>query len=450
MSLEIRHYHDKNTYLSQYYESVTPLDFYRAVFPPGELERAGHPEDNKPNGILVDISDRKRPRRRLVFDDLAEIESVQGAPFVITSPITYSGRRRTGENARFMYAIAIDLDGTDMEHLQDLLHQIDSGILPRPTYLVNSGTGFHLYFVFDGGGLPMYTQAQARLKTLKFALIRRCWNRYTSDIDEPQMQGILQGFRAVGTQSKLGEKCPVVAYEIGDPVSLDYLNDFVEDAAQVRDLEYKNGKGLSLRLARDKYPEWYQARIVEGQPKGRWVVKSDLYKWWLRRIQQEITVGHRYFAIMCLAVFAKKCGIDEEQLEKDSFSLLAHFDGLTQDPTNKFTAEDVVAALEMYNENYVTFPRDDIARLSGLSIQPNKRNGRKQKTHLMLARAAKKADKDDGKAIHEGRPTERGTVAAYLYLHPDESNISKIARETKLSRPTVTKWYNELKSEKDG
>ena len=41
----------------------------------------------------------------------------------------------------------------------------------------------------------------------------------------------------------------------------------------------------------------------------------------------------------------------------------------------------------MFNEDYVTFPRDDIAKLSGLTMPVNKRNWRKQEDHLRRARA---------------------------------------------------------------
>ncbi len=36
---------------------------------------------------------------------------------------------------------------------------------------------------------------------------------------------------------------------------------------------------------------------------------------------------------------------------------------------NRFTKDDVVCALEMFNEDYVTFPRDDIAKLSGTYLK---------------------------------------------------------------------------------
>ena len=97
--------------------------------------------------------------------------------------------------------------------------------------------------------------------------------------------------------------------------------------------------------------------------------------------------GHRFYGIMTLAIYAKKCGIDEDELRQDAFSLLKPYDDMSVEDINRFTKDDVVCALEMFNEDYVTFPRDDIAKLSGLSMPVNKRNWRKQSDHLEIARA---------------------------------------------------------------
>lgn len=73
--------------------------------------------------------------------------------------------------------------------------------------MVNSGTGLHLYYLLDQP-VPMYPKNHLYLKELKYALIRQIWNRFTSTIEQPQMQG----FRIVGSGSKLSRDYPVVAY----------------------------------------------------------------------------------------------------------------------------------------------------------------------------------------------------------------------------------------------
>ena len=61
------------------------------------------------------------------------------------APISYFGKRRSGKFARFLYALVFDLDGVGMPQLRDILHQMNKGILPKATFVVNSGTGLHLY-----------------------------------------------------------------------------------------------------------------------------------------------------------------------------------------------------------------------------------------------------------------------------------------------------------------
>lgn len=433
-------YVEKNTHLSTYYEEVTPMEFYRDIFSVGSFERKGRYEDQKPNGIVIDIDEENRVKRYTVTDELEQLRDLQGHGFSVLSPIGYSGKRRTAENARFLYALTIDLDSVKMENLQDLLHQMENEFIPQATYIVNSGNGVHIYYVFETP-IPMHRHVQAAMKKLKYELIRKVWNRYTSSEKEPQMQGIMQGFRMVGSQSKLGKKYLVKAFKTGPKITVEYLNGFVSEEFRVTDLKYHPSK-ISLNQAKSKYPEWYEKRILQKQVKGRWEVKRDLYDWWLRRISNEITVGHRYFGIMTLAIYAKKCNIDEEELEQDAFSLLEKYDAISKDKKNRFTRDDVINALEMFNESYVTFPRSDIAKLTGLEIKENKRNNRKQEIHLKIARSTRDI-------IHEnwregnGRPKGSGTkeqmVKGYVKDHP-EANVTEIAKALGISRPTVYKY----------
>ena len=105
---------------------------------------------------------------------------------------------------------------------------MNKDILPKATFIVNSGTGLHLYYVLEEP-VPMYPQNQRYLKELKYSLTRQIWNRYTSTIKEPQMQGIMQGFRVIGSGSKLGRDLPVTAYRFGGRVSLEPLLEFIPD-----------------------------------------------------------------------------------------------------------------------------------------------------------------------------------------------------------------------------
>ncbi len=81
---------------------------------------------------------------------------METSEFFIISDILCRKEQKS-EFARFLYAMAIDLDGVDtLDEWNFVMTQIDKGHemlsfvwgLPRPTYIVGSGTGLHLYFVF--------------------------------------------------------------------------------------------------------------------------------------------------------------------------------------------------------------------------------------------------------------------------------------------------------------
>ena len=176
--------------------------------------------------------------------------------------------------------------------------------------------------------------------------------------------------------------------------------------------------------------------------------KRQLYDWWLHRIADEIRVGHRFYGIMTLAIYAKKCGISEEELRHDAFSLLEPYDDMSVEDINRFTKDDVVCALEMFNEDYVTFPRDDIAKISGLTMPVNKRNWRKQPIHLQGARAIQEInDKANGTNWRKGngRPIGSGIAQDRVYewrrQHP-EGRKADCHRDTGLDPKTIRKWWD--------
>ena len=453
-------YKEKNAHLEQFLEQVSPFEFYREIFPKGSFERKGHYEDKKPNGIAVSLPGKGgsvngialgiegdgKARRYIITDDLKMLEELMDTDFTIMAPISYYGKKRSGKFARFLYALVFDIDGVGMPQLRDVLHQMNKDILPKATFVVNSGTGLHLYYVLSEP-VPMYPQNQHYLKELKYSLTRQIWNRYTSSIKQPQMQGLMQGFRVVGSGTKLGKGYPVVAFQFGGRVELDDLLEYIPasngERQKLQGILKKSS--MPLAVAKEKYPDWYERRIVKGERRGRWTVKRDLYDWWLRRIQDEIRVGHRYHGIMTLAIYAKKCGIEEEELRQDAYSLLLPYDEMSIEEVNRFTREDVEAALSMFNEDYVTFPRDDIARLSGMSMPVNKRNWRKRKEHIQVMNTMKALKKQLGEAVPVGRPQGSGTAQERVYQwrqqHP-EGRKADCHRETGLDPKTIRKWWD--------
>ena len=459
---------EKEEYLHQYFDEVFSDEFYRFIFPAGSFEREDHYEDHKPNGFIIGLTENKEPRKRIIHDDLTAIETASNAyPTVFISPVSYYGNRNTLKNARYAYALTFDLDNVEYQNLRDVVHQASKiEHIPKPTFLVNSGTGVHLYYVFKEP-VALYPNAQMLLKELKKRLTDKIWNGYTSQNIERQYQGISQGYRAIGSQSKLGSQYPVKGYwyENGDRVTLEYLNEFLnykggfDLRVHLSEVHYKSKK--SLEEAKKMYSDWYERRIVNGEVCRTWNCKRALYDWWLNKIRSDIVVGHRYHSIIALASYAKKCeynadknpdGITQDELERDAFSLIDFLDQMTDQEDNHFTEDDVIAALKVFDEKKLdgktskTFTREYISNMTGVRIEKNKRNGRKQADHLLRMRTVQQLDYPDGEWRNkDGRPDKKNLIKDYILEHP-EKKISEIAKALGISRTTVYKYMKQENS----
>ena len=452
-------------YLEIFFDEVTPREFYRIIFPAGELEQQGEQTPGRYTGIIVAVTSKKkwngRPKvkRYSITDDLDAVDVVAASDdFCLCSPISYAGKTRTADHARMLYGIAVDLDKLrtwkdgDPLGLRNLWERHIEALqrIPKPTFIVSSGTGLHLYYIFEKP-IPLFRDTVEDLQTYKRELTRLIWHDTITDIksaQEIQQEGIFQGFRMPGTITKSGSRTR--AFQTGERVTVAYMNSFVEEKYQIRRFTYESR--LHLEEAAEKYPDWYQRRIVEGQPRGKWATNRAVYDWWLSRIKSGATVGHRYYCVMMLAVYARKCSVYDpkhnpnpvtrEELEADAFSLVDLLDGMTQTPDNHFGADDVQDALEAFDDRWITFPRNSISFKSGITIQANKRNGRKQEDHIRLMnfiRDELNGNKEWNRQGN-GRKPKREAVEAWQREHPNGRKVDCI-RETGLSRKTLDKYW---------
>lgn len=457
-------------YLEQYYDEVEPRDFYRGIFPEGVLQKKGELREKgssvyKYNGIIVSVTNKKKAngetliKRYTLTDDLDMIDEVcQTEDFSLMSPISYVGKERTAENARVMYAIAVDLDKVRIEDgvpvgLISLLerHIELTDRIPKPTYIVSSGTGLHLYYVLKSP-INLFKDSAKQLQIFKHDLTDLIWHDTICDIKskkEIQQEGIYQGFRVVGTITKTGDRAR--AFQIGDPVSMEYLNGYIQNEAhRVTDLSYRR-KGLSLQEAKEKYPEWYESRVVKKVKRGSWHISRNLYEWWKRQILSGATVGHRYHCMTMLAIYAQKCSmydpkhnpepVTREELERDAWELFDHMESLTISEKNHFTTDDVMKALLAYDEKWIIYPRRAVEYKSGISIPANKRNGRKQADHIKLMNFVRdEINHNTDWRNKEGRPDKIDQVRQWRSDHPEGKKADCI-RETGLSKSTVYRHW---------
>lgn len=472
--------------------------FYRSLFPEGSLQRKGDDADGKPNLIVLEDTGKeidqgtdakgnklvKRVMHRYtVHDDLDELEHLRGVSisqntFMFLAPVSYYGKSRNSRNARFLHAIMIDLDYVGPRELANLLHQMERGVIPYANYLVSSGTGLHVVYKLDRP-VPLMTRYVAGLQVLKRELTDRVWNTYTSasDPDKKQSQGIFQGFRMVGTATKLNGgignpkyKQPYTvecfSHDETPPATIPYLLSFVSKLSDKADMDSLDAlsalsqevrSATPLAEAKEKWPEWYEKHVVNGEPRKGWLFGRSAYDRILSVIKAQGTVSHRYWCIFYLAVMANKCGVAQDELEDDAYGLLEYFDSLSVEPGNRFTANDVAAALEAYEGGSASgkarrYTQAFCERKAAVKYgetkghgcnPPGKRLSRDKS--LEKARMIRdfnqeaKGTKWWDNGNREGAPKKAMQVWQTAAENPGLS-VSALARKAGVSRPTVYKW----------
>ena len=478
--------------------------------------------------------------RYTVTDDLDVIDDLQRSKyFCLMSPLTYVGNNRSAENARECYAIVVDLDMIRIENgypvgFRNLLEQMklrpeeSAFAVPPCSAICASGTGAHIWWILDRP-VHMYPGYVDELQKLKRALTNRVWNSEVVDIasrKDVQQEGIFQGFRVVGTKTKIDTRARV--FKMGEKVTLEDLNRYVKPSDRANIKEAGRGR-MTWQQAQQLYPEWTEKvdRIrdlknilselrdesrAEEDPKKRekllsdindikneitelekrkiWPVNRRVYEWWKDQIREGAAFGHRYWCIAMLAVFARKTSYYEgdsmieipdrknpgqmkkklkkgknkmpvtyEELESDAFDLIPFMNGVS--PENEFTEDDVMAALEYWNEGWTFYKREHIEYHSGISIPKNeKRKGDKQEYHLEDIRDSKEKMKKRGTPFRldgkghgkEGRPAksskQREKVMEFRIRYPN-ATPRECMEATGVCRNTVYKWWNETPSEEE-
>lgn len=440
---------------------VSAIDFYDNIFG-DDLEEQRLPDDyvtgeyagiaierikklDESGKPLLDANGKERwiGRRHTITRENMELYDLidESENFCMIAPVSYAGRTRHNKNARYLYALTIEIDYIEPKNgLRELFYSWERKVytLPKPTYIVCSGNGLHLYYVFERP-IPLWRNIFEQLAEAKKYFTRFFWSSYvTTAYENVQWESLCQAFRCVGTKGK--SNCYAMAFKIGERVTLEYLNQFLPEELQMNCI-YKSK--VSLEEAKELYPTWYQNRIVDGKEKGHWNRHQPIYYDWIEKIKTGAVVGRRYNCLENLCSLAVQCNISPEQVEKDCRELAVILEDMTNSDDNHFTEYDILCALKTYHTASDQAYRrkiDYISKKTGIPLTPNKRNGRKQAKHLQGARAIRDINNENWREGN-GRKSKQDVVKAWQQAHP-EGRKADCIRETGLSKPTVYKWWN--------
>ena len=454
-------------FMASNFEQMDPIEFYEELFPNNEThqEALTNTHYQQPNAVFLYKTNTDKQHRRIMYKDSWKddyLEYVENNALALCGGLAYRGNKNILANAQRMNALIIDLDGVRIQEIQNFLElstwdpSSKAYAVPRPTFIALSGSGLHLYYQFDKP-IDLFPNIKLQLKQLKYRLTFRCWQyKSTLTVKDTQYQSINQAFRMVGsTNYKYGTT--VVAFRTGDKISLDYLNTYVKPEFRVDITRQFQPTKMSLKQAQESYPEWYERKIVKKDRsiRSRWEIEKKvhgkdpyaLYHWWLGKAD-EIKGGHRYFFMMNLTIYACKCNVPKERLEKDirkAFDILNKVENHHPDGSiDELNERDIQSALETYDKSYYCWTLSDVETTSGLTIPRNRRNGRKQEEHMKVMRAIQGVTNPNWRN-ENGRPvgsvTAQNQVKGWKELHPDGKKADCI-RDTGLSKNTVYKWWN--------
>lgn len=406
-------YEEKNEILGNFGEQVKAWTLYEDIF--GDI-------DQEIPVVIIDEDEEKRIRQMSIADAV-EFGSMRND--VLIGGCTYFNNWISKKSAKDIYTFIIDYDnaysGTLLQALQNDWKGANGDQFAKPTYIVNSGTGLHLYFVLSEP-IPCYHSMTQQIDKLYRSLAVQQSRRVYAQL---QIQWFGQDFRCGGGRNKYNWENTI--FRVGEKWDIDDLGRAVDlkDVHFIRYGEKRHTKKTGRRK-RQKIVGW----------------KSDraFYDYALRNCIEKTKEGNRYMSMCALSTIAYKCGVDKEDLEADLTDLLTVYN---KGAVRQVKPKEIQSALKMYCEKAMATPRESLEHWQGWEYKPIKRNGQKQKDHLEEARAIRDIrSRRRGEAwdAHNGRKPKKETVEDWQQSNPGRSKADCI-RETGLSKPTVYKYW---------
>lgn len=420
-------FEEKHEVLSQFGEEVSAWTMYEDIFDDMELEL--------PVVIIdEDETDEEDTIKHIVTMSLQEaVEQSESRNDMLVGGCTYFNNWISKKSAKNIHTFIIDMDnvysGTLLNALRNDWKTANNEPLPMPTYIVNSGTGLHLYFVLDEP-IPNYKATTEQLDKLyrKLALDQTTKRVYL----QKQVQWFGQDFRMAGGLNKYNWKN--ACFRVGKKWDIDEL---------AKEVGFPDMHFVRYGEPRTKKPTEKKQRNT-AKRKG-WRTNRAFYDYAVRNCRDKTKEGTRYMSMCALTVIAYKCGVSQEELERDLKSLLPIYNKGAQ---RKIKEKEIYSAMKMYNDKAMLTQRERLQDWQGWKYEPIKRNGRKQAEHMRRISVLRDSDYPDGTWRNtKGQPTAEQQIREYLEQHPDAKKCDVI-RDLGLTKPTVYKWWKVIKENK--
>jgi hypothetical protein len=417
-------FEEKTLVLSQFGERVSATTMYEDIF--GNLEQVLPVVIIDEEDETEDVVSPEPIEKHIIPMTLAEaLEQSESRNDMLLGGCSYFNNWISKRSAKDVYTFIVDMDnvysGTLLNALQQDWYTASGDYLPKPTYIVNSGTGCHLYFVLQEP-IPNYKITTPLLDKVYRALAVQQTTRRVYLKKEVQWFG--QDFRIAGGLNKY--KWENQVFRVGEKWDIDEL----AKAVGLDGLHF-----VRYGEKRTTQAPVFKEKRVSGKGKG-WKTNRAFYDYALRTCREKTKEGNRYTSMCALSVIAWKCAVSADELERDLHSLLPSFN---KGAMRVVKEREVYSAMKMYNAKAILTQRERLELWQGWEYKPIKRNGRKQADHLRRARAVQNIDYPDGE--WRGRkPTAEALVHHWQSKNPAGRKVD-CARELNIDPKTVRKWW---------
>lgn len=399
-----KEFNEKSVILEKYGELTSPAEYYADLYGSDGDEIMPYTVSNETPAI----------RRAQNIDEVLQIAMFRND--IYTYSCSFFGGWPKERLVNNVYAFVIDLDGVSPADLRVLLKREITKF--PPSYIVNSGQGVHIVYMFT---VPVagYTK---RKKVLKQAIkaLAGLFKVKTYSYKVDPTATLVHPYRVVGSRTKLGQTAK--AYKVGEKREVVEMLKLLNIDTYL--FEKHEKKQTTQRKARSYNNE------VAVLPTGRVRFYDSTYE----RVRHEVDEGHRYLSLFALAIIAYKCRIPRAQIEEDIGDLVDLFN--QKEHVKRVRENEIEKAMMGYSQKFVKVNSYTLEEYLGFTFhRSTKRNGLKQREHLLIARAVKDARQKATKEIQMKR---------YLQEKP-EASLKQIEEDLGWSRRTIVKYRKLVK-----
>lgn len=420
--------------------------------------------------------DEEKSKTKIHKIDVDDILNYLQQNNVALSPCLFFNNWRRKNLMNYVSAFVLDIDKLRPMQLQRFFFLFDEGRLLRPTFIANSGSGVHFYYMLDKM-LPVDSVNNEANKLIATEIYTRLYDDVIlkEKWRDAQRHWIGQDYRVVNSMTKLNLVSRI--FKTGEIYSAEWFIehydiqiDRTKKYASKQMIKYARSIAKDLKLEAPDYSDAHatfefinqnkdaayqvrearrQRRAEKQQQKKKKAQEQKPGSWYrntLLHMRDHTQAGFRFSSLKAIAIIAFKEKIPREVFVSDLWEL-AHYWETYNWNGDTFNVKNV-KDIERFFDNalkYSDTSSETLEEWLGYSFNrlgvKGRENPLSQEKHLYLARRRKEDLKKIGEQINEGRPSSEQLVKEWREAHP-EGRKADCVRDTGVSKPTVYKWWN--------